>query len=81
MQTSSTTGHGRSGEREVAEASLLCLQALDASVAQYFNQGLQSYEMKDKVMAGLAECKDWHNFNEMSRVIDFACREVERASF
>lgn len=81
MQTPSTTGHGRSGEREVAEASLLCLQALDASVAQYFNQGLQSYEMRDKVMTDLAECKDWNNFNQMGRVINLVYQEVERDNF
>ena len=74
-------GHGRSGGREVPEASLRFLQALYASVTKYFNQGLQSYEMKEKVMADLAEYKDWNNFNEMGRVINHVYREVERDSF
>lgn len=74
-------GHGRSGGREVPEASLRFLQALDASVTKYFNQGLQSYAMKEYVMADLAEYKDWNNFNEMGRVINFVYQEVERDSF
>ncbi len=32
-------------------------------------------------MSDLAEYKDWHNFNEMGRVINFVYREVERDSF
>lgn len=71
-----TTGHGRSGEREVPEAPLLCLQALYALVAQYLDQGLLSYEMKDKVMADWAGYKDWNNFNEMARVINFFVRKL-----
>lgn len=74
-------GHGRSGGREVPESSLRFLQALYASVTKHFNQGLQSYEMKEKVMADLAEYKDWNNFNEMGRVINHVYREVERDSF
>ncbi|HEY9100330.1 MAG TPA: MBL fold metallo-hydrolase [Thiobacillus sp.] len=74
-------GHGRSGGREVPEASLRFLQALYASVTTYFNQGLQSYEMKDKVMADLAEYKDWNNFDEMGRVINSVYQEVERDRF
>jgi glyoxylase-like metal-dependent hydrolase (beta-lactamase superfamily II) len=74
-------GHGRSGGRDVPEASLRFLEALYASVTKYFNQGLQSYEMKDKVIDDLAEYKDWNNFNEMGRVINFVYQEVERDNF
>lgn len=74
-------GHGRSGGRDVPESSLRFLEALYASVTKYFNQGLQSYEMKDKVIDDLAEYKDWNNFNEMGRVINFVYQEVERDNF
>lgn len=74
-------GHGRSGGREVPESSLRFLQALYASVTKYFNQGLQSYEMKEMVMADLAEYKDWNNFDEMGRVINSVYQEVERDQF
>ncbi|MDZ7804774.1 MBL fold metallo-hydrolase [Thiohalophilus sp.] len=74
-------GHGRSGGREVPESSLLFLEALNASVTHYFNQGLQSYEMKDKVIDDLAEYQDWNNFNEIGRVINFVFQEVEQDNF
>ena len=74
-------GHGRSGGREVPAASLRFLEKLDASVTKYFKQGLASYEMKDRVIADMAEFKEWNNFNEMGRVISFVHEEIERDNF
>ena len=74
-------GHGRSGGREVPESSLHFLQALYASVTKYFKQDLESYEMKGKVIDDMKEYKDWNNFNEMDRVINFVFQEVERENF
>lgn len=74
-------GHGRSGGREVPAASLRFLQKLNASVTRYFKQGLASYEMKDRVIAEMAEFKDRNNFNEMGRVISFVHQEIERDNF
>ncbi len=74
-------GHGRSGGREVPESSLRFLQALYASVTKHFKQGLQNYEMKEKVMADLKEYQDWNNFSELGRVIDVVYREVENDNF
>lgn len=74
-------GHGRSGGREIPESTLRFLETLYASVTHYFNQGLQSYEMKDKVIDDLAEYQGWSNFNEMGRVINFVFQEVEQDNF
>lgn len=74
-------GHGRSGGREVPAASLRFLEKLNASVTKYFKAGMASYEMKDQVIADMAEFKDWHNFNEMGRVIAFVHEEIERSNF
>ncbi len=74
-------GHGRSGGREVPLASLQFLEQLNASVAKHVEQGLLDYEMKDQVVDELAEYKDWNNFNEMGRVINFVYSEIERDSF
>lgn len=74
-------GHGQSGGREVPESSLRFLETLTASVTKYFNQGLQGFEMKEKVIEDLAEYKDWNNFSEMGRVINFIYQEVERDNF
>lgn len=74
-------GHGVSGGREVPESSLHFLETLHASVTKYFNEGLESFEMKDKVRTDLNEYKDWNNFNETDRVINFVFQEVERENF
>lgn len=74
-------GHGRTGGHEVPETALQFLLRLNASVTRYFKQGLQDYEMKDRVIREMNEYRDWHNFSEMGRVISFAYQEVERDNF
>ena len=74
-------GHGRSGGREVPEASLQFLEILYASVTKYYNQGLESYEMKQKVIHDLEAYNAWNNFNEMGRVIVYMTQEVENENF
>lgn len=74
-------GHGRSGGRDVPESTLHFLQKLTALVTKYFKQGLLDYEMKNRIIEELAEYRDWHNFNELGRVISFVYREVEQDSF
>ena len=74
-------GHGRSGGREVPDASLRFLEELYVSVTKYYKQGLADYEMKDKVIRDMAKYKDWDNFNEMGRVISFVYREIEKENF
>ncbi|TDX98181.1 MBL fold metallo-hydrolase [Thiohalophilus thiocyanatoxydans] len=74
-------GHGRSGGREIPESSLRFLETLYASVTHHFNRGLQSYEMKDKVIDDLSDYQDWNNFNEIGRVINFVFQEVEQDNF
>lgn len=74
-------GHGRSGGREVPEASLRFLEQLRGSVTKYFKQGLSDFEMKDKIISEMAQYKDWKNFNEMGRVISFVYQEVEKENF
>lgn len=74
-------GHGRSGGREVPEESLRFLKILYSSVTKYYKQGLLDYEMNDQVINDLSEYKDWNNFNELGRVINFVYQEVERDNF
>jgi len=74
-------GHGRSGGREVPDASLRFLEELYASVTKYFKQGLLDYEMKENVVREMAKYKDWNNFNEMGRVISFVYQEVQNDNF
>jgi len=74
-------GHGNSGGREVPKSSLHFLELLYSSVTKYFNQGLESFEVKKKVRTDLNEYKDWNNFTEIDRVINFVYQEVERDNF
>jgi glyoxylase-like metal-dependent hydrolase (beta-lactamase superfamily II) len=74
-------GHGNSGGREVPESSLHFLKTLHSSVTKYYKQGLESFEMKKKVRTDLNEYKDWNNFIEIDRVINFVYQEVERDNF
>lgn len=74
-------GHGRSGGREVPEASLRFLEKLRAAVTKYYEQGLADYEMKEQVGAELAEFSDWHNFDELGKVISYVYQEIEAEHF
>lgn len=74
-------GHGRTGGREVPEATLRFLEKLRASVSKYYKQGLADYEMKDAVIKELDEYRDWYSFNELGRVITFVYQEVEKENF
>jgi glyoxylase-like metal-dependent hydrolase (beta-lactamase superfamily II) len=74
-------GDGRSGGREVPEASLRFLKILYASVRKYYDQGLTDYDMKSKVATDLAEFKDWYNFDQLGRVISFVYLQVEQEAF
>lgn len=74
-------GHGRSGGREVPEATLRFLETLHGAVTKYYEQGLADFEMKDRVIDDLAEFRDWHNFEEIGRVITYIYQEVEQENF
>jgi glyoxylase-like metal-dependent hydrolase (beta-lactamase superfamily II) len=74
-------GHGKTGGREVPEASLKFLTILNSSVMRYFDEGLSDFEMKNRVVQDLTEFKDWNNFNEIGRVISHLYQEVERDNF
>ena len=74
-------GHGYSGGREVPESSLLFLETLHSAVTKYFNQNLESFEVKTKVRADLNEYKGWNNFIAIDRVINYVYQEVERENF
>lgn len=74
-------GHGLSGGREIPESSLEFLVKLSESVTRYYKQGLTDFEMKEKVTKDLSKFKNWHNFNEIGRVISYVYQEVESDNF
>ena len=74
-------GHGPSGGREVPEQMLVFHEKLYGLVKRFYQEGMQDYEMKDRIIDEMAEYKDWHNFNEMGRVVGYVYREIESDSF
>ena len=74
-------GHGRSGQPALITTFADIYRALRDSVQKYYEQGLADYEMKDKVVADLAEFKDWHSMDQLGRVISFVYQQVEAAAF
>lgn len=74
-------GHGRTGGREVPEATLRFLEKLRAAVSKYYKQGMADYEMKDAVIKDMNEYRDWYSFNELGRVITYVYQEVEKENF
>ena len=74
-------GHGATGGREIPEASLLFLETLHASVKKYYEEGLQDFEMKNRVIADMAAYSDWFNFEELGRLISFVYLQIEEEDF
>lgn len=74
-------GHGVTGGKEIPEASLMFLEALYASVRKYYDEGLQDFEMKNKIIADMAAYSDWFNFEELGRLISFVYLQIEEEDF
>lgn len=74
-------GHGISGGRRVPEASLRFLETLYASVKKYYDEGLQDFEMKDKVESEMTAFSNWFNFKELGRLISFVYLQIEEEDF
>ena len=73
--------HGPTGSKEIPEATKRFLDILYTSVERYYNDGLQDFEMRDKVVEDLAEFSSWRGMDEIGRVISFVYQEVEAAEF
>jgi glyoxylase-like metal-dependent hydrolase (beta-lactamase superfamily II) len=70
-------GHGMTGGREIPNASLRFLETLYASVVQYYGEGMEAFEMRDKVVGDLAEFSDWTGFEQIGRLISNVYLQVE----
>jgi glyoxylase-like metal-dependent hydrolase (beta-lactamase superfamily II) len=74
-------GHGPTGDREIPEATLRFLEVLYESVQSYYDEGLEDFEMRDKVVADLAEFSAWSGMDRIGRLISFVYQQVEAAEF
>ena len=57
------------------------LEVLYASVKKYYDEGLQDFEMKDKIIADMAAFSDWFNFEELGPLISFVYLQIEEEEF
>lgn len=74
-------GHGPTGGREVPEATKRFLEVLYASVQRYYDEGLEDFEMRDKVVADLSAFSDWSGYEGIGRLISFVYQQIEAAEF
>ena len=75
-------GHGRSGRMNLINEFAAIYQRLRSVVAKYYEQGLMDFEMKPKVVAELAQYKDWSGFDrQIGPYISQLVRELENESF
>ncbi len=75
-------GHGRSGKPELINEFGRIYQQLRTVVGKYHEQGLMDYEMKPKVVAELAEYRQWNGFEQqIGPYISQLITELEAESF
>ncbi|MCB1858726.1 MAG: MBL fold metallo-hydrolase [Gammaproteobacteria bacterium] len=73
-------GHGPVGGREVVESYLRYLSTLYTQVTHWYEEGLEDFEMKPRIVAALAEYADWVNFDDqVGKHISLAILEYENA--
>ena len=75
-------GHGKTGGRDVPQNYKALLVALTGAVKKYQAQGLQDYEMKDKVVADLGAYKNWALFDSnIGKLVSLAYLQAESEGF
>ncbi len=74
-------GHGLSGGRDIAVKQLKFLTDLYRLVKKYYRQDLDAFELTPLVKREMSAYSNWHNFNELGRVIDAVYLRVEQDEF
>lgn len=75
-------GHGPTGDVSIIEMQREYFDILYSQVKQYYEEGLEDFEMKPKVHAALTKFHSWSGFDdELGRHISLAKLEIEKAEF
>jgi glyoxylase-like metal-dependent hydrolase (beta-lactamase superfamily II) len=75
-------GHGKTGDVNIIKLQKEYLSTLYKLTARYYEEGLESYEMKPKIVEALAKFQSWHGFDsEVGKHISLAVLEVEKSEF
>ena len=75
-------GHGPTGDVKLAEVQREYFDTLYSMVAEFYEEGLEDFEMKPKIEAALIKFKNWSGFeDQLGNHISLAKLEVEKAEF
>lgn len=75
-------GHGPTGKHKMLGNYKEGLETIYQSVKELSEEGLESYEMKDKVLSSLTAFKNWMGLEEgIGRYISLAILEIEQEDF
>lgn len=75
-------GHGDTGDVNIVKLQREYYDTLYQKVNEYYDEGLEDFEMKLKIEAALSKFKDWSNFDkELGKHISLAKLEAEKAAF
>jgi glyoxylase-like metal-dependent hydrolase (beta-lactamase superfamily II) len=75
-------GHGATGGQEVLTAYKVYLSTIYESAKALAEEGLEAFEMKQKIKEKLGDYKDWAGFeDELGKHISLAVLEAEQAEF
>lgn len=73
-------GHGQSGSKTYVKNYHEFLKKLHGLIKFYFDQGLQDYEMKPKIIKSLQKYKNWLHFDDIGRIINHEFVTLENNS-
>jgi len=75
-------GHGPTGDIKVVKLQREYLNTLYTQVEKYYEEGLEDFEMKPKILPLLSKFKGWAGFDaELGKHISLAKLEIEKAEF
>ncbi|HEV57567.1 MAG TPA: MBL fold metallo-hydrolase [Phycisphaerales bacterium] len=75
-------GHGPTGGIEIAGLFRSYLETVYGEASRLYDEGLPDYEMKETIVAQLADYQGWANFeDEIGKHISLAVLEYERSMF
>ena len=75
-------GHGKVGDAEMPSSYRAYLKSLRDMVAELFDEGVESYEMKPRIVEALNDYRDWSQFDlRLGGHISRAYLEVEQEEF
>jgi len=75
-------GHGKTGDKKILEDYKQYLSVVYETAKGFMEEGMEPFEMKEKIAEKLPEFKDWGGFDdELGKHISLAVLEAEQAEF